>query len=76
MSDDQSFFDHLRSLDTSSPPQGSTAGRLLGATGATLEGAAKGIANVSGNLPTLVGLPALKSKWASSTNKEDRKSVV
>ena len=45
-----------------------TAGRLAGATAATVEGMGKGIANVSGNLPTLVGLPALSSKWASSRN--------
>jgi hypothetical protein len=48
-----------------SPPK-----TLLGATEATVEGMGKGIANFSGNLPRLIGLPALHSKWASSTNKD------
>jgi hypothetical protein len=74
MSDDDAFFSHLRELrgqhESSGDPSQSTFGRLAGATEATVEGMGKGIANLSGNLPTLVGLPALHSKWASSTNKD------
>jgi hypothetical protein len=69
--DDDKFFSGLKALHGQpAADQGGGWSRLAGATGATLEGVGKGIANVSGNLPTLIGLPALHSQWASSTNKD------